>query len=303
MKLKIISIILIFGLISVIPISYGQLAIGSEAKQKSIELFVNKSEIIEAKHVIYPSKMPVTVNLFEGVEKNSIETKDEEGNKIDAGINDDGKENLSITIFPTNTQTIIKYNITEQSSLMDNLWMIKAQYNETFSIIFTEEIEFIFLNNNLIPLENRDGVSVNGGGEVKVEYYSIIPKSIQKVQWEENKFDVKIMSDLKIERFNFDQESKSISFEINEKDQFVTIAIPQELLGGPYVVMLDDEKILYGKSFENENIVLLYMKPETVGQITIIGTTVIPEFSMFIPLIMGFMIILMVPLMRKFTLH
>ena len=35
----------------------------------------------------------------------------------------------------------------------------------------------------------------------------------------------------------------------------------------------------------------------------IIGTTVIPEFSMFIPLIMGFMIILMVPMMRKFTLR
>ena len=45
------------------------------------------------------------------------------------------------------------------------------------------------------------------------------------------------------------------------------------------------------------------MKPESPGQITIIGTTVIPEFSIFIPLIMGFVIILTLPLMRKVSLH
>ena len=45
------------------------------------------------------------------------------------------------------------------------------------------------------------------------------------------------------------------------------------------------------------------MKPESTGEITIIGTTVIPEFSMFIPLIMGFLIILTVPAMKKFSLR
>ena len=67
--------------------------------------------------------------------------------------------------------------------------------------------------------------------------------------------------------------------------------------------MLEDEQIRYSKSDENENNVLLNIKPETTGQVTIIGTTVIPEFSMFIPLIMGFMIILTVPLMKKFSLR
>jgi hypothetical protein len=302
--MKKVFVVLIIGMLfSVIPIVDGQLTLGQKANQKSIELFVDKSEIIEVKHVISPSKMPVTVNLFEGVTQNSIEVKNEDGEEKEIGIGNDGKGNVSITIFPTVTQTIIKYNVTEQSSLTDNLWTVKAKYNETYSVLFPEEIKFIFLNNNLIPLENRDGISVNGGGEIKVEYYSMIPKSIQKVQWEENKFDVKIISDLKIERFNFDQESKSISFEINEKDEFVTVGIPQELLWGPYVIMLDDEKIHYGKSFESENIVLLYLKPETTGQVTIIGTTVIPEFSMFIPLIMGFIIILTVPTMRKFSLR
>ena len=43
--------------------------------------------------------------------------------------------------------------------------------------------------------------------------------------------------------------------------------------------------------------------PESKGTITIIGTTVIPEFSMFLPLIMGFLIVLTVPFMKKFNLH
>ena len=77
----------------------------------------------------------------------------------------------------------------------------------------------------------------------------------------------------------------------------------EELLGGPYVVLLDENQIRFSKFVTEENLVLLNIKPEMPGQITIIGTTVIPEFSMFIPLIMGFMIILMVPLMKKFTLH
>ena len=77
----------------------------------------------------------------------------------------------------------------------------------------------------------------------------------------------------------------------------------EELLGGPYVILLNDEKIKYTKSSIKENYVSLSMKPESPGEITIIGTTVIPEFSMFIPLIMGFMIILAVPAMRKFSLH
>ena len=77
----------------------------------------------------------------------------------------------------------------------------------------------------------------------------------------------------------------------------------EELLGGPYLIFLDDEKIKFNKGMRGENHVVLNMKPDVPGEITIIGTTVIPEFSMFIPLIMGFLIILTVPFMKKFSLH
>ncbi|MDA8720887.1 hypothetical protein N9M35_03585 [Nitrosopumilus sp.] len=127
-------------------------------------------------------------------------------------------------------------------------------------------------------------------------------KTIEKVIWEENKFDVEIITDSEIENFYFDQTSKSISFEVNEENEHLTISMSEELLGGPYVILLNTEKIQYSKS-EIDGYVTLSMKPESIGEITIIGTTVIPEFSMFIPLIMGFLIILTVPFVKKINLH
>ena len=117
------------------------------------------------------------------------------------------------------------------------------------------------------------------------------------------KFNVEIITDSKVNGFNFEQTSKSISFEVNEKNKFVTINMEEKLLGGPYVILLDNEKIEFSQYSIKENYISLAMKPESSGEIMIIGTTVIPEFSMFIPLIMGFMIILTVPLMKKFSLR
>ena len=300
---KIFGIVIISIIISIIPIANAQFSIGVEAEQKLIELTVDKSEKIKVKHVISASKMPVTVNLFNGVIVESIEIKNENDEKKEISLTNDGKGTQVITIFPTKTNSIIKYNLEDKSSLYDNLWTIRTQYNENYSIIFPEDVNYIFLNNNIIPLENQKGISVNGGGNIILQYYSELPKIIQKVEWEENQFDVKIITNSKIDKFNFEQISKSINFKINEKDEFVTLSIPQELLGGPYVVLLDDEKIKYSKNFENENNVLLTIKPDLVGNVEIVGTTVIPEFSMFIPLIMGFLIILTVPFVKKINLH
>ena len=77
----------------------------------------------------------------------------------------------------------------------------------------------------------------------------------------------------------------------------------KELLGGPYVILFNNEQIKYNQHSINENYISLNVKPESTGEIIIIGTTVIPEFSMFIPLIMGFLIVLTVPFMKKFSLH
>ena len=114
---------------------------------------------------------------------------------------------------------------------------------------------------------------------------------------------MEITSYSNIDNFIFDQPTKSITFDISEENRFVTTIIPLELLWDPYSVFLDDKKILYHKFNNNGTHVWINIKPDTTGEITIIGTTVIPEFPIIAPLAIGFLMILVVPLMRKFNLR
>jgi hypothetical protein len=301
MNQKIISTIIIFGLLTVIPTAYGQLSLGSEAKQELIEVKINPDGEINVKHVVSPSNMPTTVPLFLGEISNLIIT-DDLGEEINSGTANDAKGNLSILLLSSNQNSIITYNL-ENMKINNNLFNTEISYPQKFSVIFEESINLIFLNNNVLFLDDKKGVSINGGGNMKIEFYSTESKIIEKATWEENEFDVEIITDSEIQSFNFNQPEKSLSFQVNDENKFVTITMSEELLGGPYVTLLDDEKIKYTKFVRDEGIVSLNLKPETTGQVTIIGTTVIPEFSMFIPLIMGFLIILTVPAMRKFSLR
>ncbi len=290
---------MIFALIAV-PVANAQF--GAPAYQKSTHLIIDELDNIEAKHVIGFSNDPVMINLFEGAITESITVTNEDGKELEfaiVGMGDYG----SVTIFTATENTIIKYNLKNMFRQSDNLLTLNIGYPKTFGILFSEKIDQIFLNNQIIQLGDKKGISINGGGYVNVDYYSKNLKHIEEVIWEENKFDVEIITDSEIDEFNFDQESKSISFQVNEKNKFVTISMEEELLGGPYVILLNDEKIKYSKYSIKENHILLSMKPESPGEIIIIGTTVIPEFSMFLPLIMGFLIILTLPLMRKVSLH
>ena len=301
MNQKIISAIIIFSLIIVVPTAYGQLTLGSEAKQELIEVKISPTGEINVKHIVSPSNMPTSVTLFEGEIKKLIVTNDS-GEEINSGTANDVKGNLSVMVLPSKQSTTIEYNL-ENMNLENNLFVTEISYQKKFSVLFDESIKLIFVNNNAIFLDDKKGISINGGGNTEIKFYNEELKIIKEVIWEENKFDVEIITDSEIQSFNFNQAEKNISFQVNDKNKFVTISMSEELLGGPYVILLDGEQILYTKFVRDGKIVSLNLKPEAPGQVTIIGTTVIPEFSMFIPLIMGFMIILTVPLMRKFSLR
>ena len=301
MNQKIISAIIIFSLIIVVPTAYGQLTLGSEAKQELIEVKISPTGEIKVKHIVSPSNMPVSVTLFEGEIKKLIVTNNL-GEEINSGTANDVKGNLSVMVLPSEQSTTIEYNL-KNMNLENNLFVTEISYQKKFSVLFDESIKLIFVNNNAIFLDDKKGISINGGGNTEIKFYNEESKIIKEVIWEENKFDVEIITDSEIQSFNFNQAEKNISFQVNDKNKFVTISMSEELLGSPYVILLDGEQILYTKFVRDGKIVSLNLEPEAPGQVTIIGTTVIPEFSMFIPLIMGFMIILTVPLMRKFSLH
>ena len=304
MNQKIISTIIIFGLLTVIPTVYGQLTLGGEAKQEVIEVKINLDGEISVKHIVSPSNTGSTLFLFENaiIPEDNLTGKNEMGNETQLGIIDDGLGNKSIFVLPSKQNTIVEYNL-KNMSLKDNLFNTEISYDEKFSMIFDKSIDLIFVNSNPVILDNKKGISIHGGGNVKIEFYENKSKIIKEAIWEENKFDIEIITDSEIEAFDFNQPEKSISFQVNDENKYMTITMSEELLGGPYVTLLDDEKIKHTKFIRDGGFVSLSFNPQETGQVTIIGTTVIPEFSMFIPLIMGFLIILTVPAMRKFSLR
>ena len=304
MNRKIISIFAIFTLILVIPTANAQLSLGGEAKQDLIEIKLNPEGEINVKHIVRSSNVGSSLLIFDNaiIPDQNFTGENELGEEIQLGIVDDGLGSKTIFILPSKYNAIIEYSL-EDMILKDNLFTTTISYHEKFDVIFDESIEMLFVNNNSIFLDDKKGIAVSGGGDAKIEFYSNPSKILKEIIWDENKFDLEIIGDAKIERFNFDQASKSISFEITDKSKFVSIKLSEELLGGPYLTLLNDEKIKHTKYVNNKNIILLNIMPESKGTITIIGTTVIPEFSMFLPFILGFLIILTVPFMKKINLH
>jgi len=263
---KIVFSSLIICTLIAIPVANAQF--GEPAYQKVTQLLIDESENIQAKHIIGFSNNPVSVNLFEGAIIESITVTNEDGNELEFGITGMGDYG-TLTIFLPQKNTIVKYNLENMFRQSDNLLTLNIGYPKQFSIIFSEKTELIFLNDQIIQLGDKKGISINSGGYVNVDYYNKIPKIIEEIIWEENKFDVEIITDSKIDEFNFDQGSKSISFQINEKNKFVTITMEEELLDSPYVILLNDEKIAYTKSISKENYFSLSMKPQAIGEIMI----------------------------------
>jgi len=286
---KIFVIIAILMVFTIIPASNAQLSLGGEADQKSIEVKISSSGEVNVKHVVKPSNIPVNVDLLDGTIS-------------DISITNENGDNDSVLIFPSNQNSIVEYNLDDVLILNDNLWSFKISYPQTVVVIIPEEIDQVYVNNTPIQLGDNKGIGCHGCN-MNLQYYYPLPKIIQQVEWEEDSFVVEIITNSEIEKFNFDQSLKSISFQVNDENKFITTIIPLELLGGPYVVFLDDDKILFHKFMNGETHTTLDFIPKTSGEITITGTTVIPEFPIIAPLAIGFLMILVIPLMKKINLH
>jgi len=92
-------------------------------------------------------------------------------------------------------------------------------------------------------------------------------------------FDIKIISE-GIYSMSFSQEEKSITLESDGTGGLIEVAIPKELLGGEFTVMIDgnEEPIEFDVSETETESVLLFDKPADSSIIAIQGTTVVPEF-------------------------
>jgi hypothetical protein len=298
MNTKIFGFLIILLMISIIPIANAQISIGEKAVQKSVEVIINSVGDVHVKHVVRSSNVPTQIELINGTVSNLSLTNEQGEEKLFSITGD----NNGVLIQPSGNDSIIEYDLDQVLNQKDNIWTWDFRYLELTSFIFPGEADLIFVNDNVVNLGEEKGIMCHGC-QMVLEYSINELKIFKNVKWEDKEFVVEIRSHSNIDNFIFDQPTKSIIFDISKDTRYVTTIIPLELLWEPYLVSLDNEKIDQHKFNNNGTHVWLNMKPETTGEITIIGTTVIPEFPIIAPLAIGFLMILVVPLMRKVNLH
>lgn len=298
MNSKIFAVLLIVLLVTIIPAAYAQVTIAEKANQKSVEVRIDSEGNVHVIHIIDSSNTPKQVDLISGTVSN-ISITNEQGEKRQVSVIGD---NNAVLIMPSNENSILQYELDDVISQINNVWTWDFLYLQSTSFILPEEIDLVFANERPVYLGDMKGINCHGC-QMLLEYSTKELQINQNVEWEDQQFLVKMVSNSNVNNFVFDQPSKSIAFEVSEKNRFVNTVIPLELLWGPYSVFLDDEKILFQEYFNNGTHIWVTIVPETSGEVTIIGTTVVPEFSIMLPLIMGFFVILAIPFMKKFNLH
>jgi len=298
MNTKIFGFLIILFIISIIPVADAQISIGEKAVQKSVEVSINSVGEVHVKHVVRSSNLPRDLELILGTVSNISVTNEQGEEKLFSILGD----NKGVLIETSKEDSIIEYDLDHVLSQIDDVWTWSFRYLETTSFIFPEEVDLIFVDERPVYFDENKGISCHGC-EMVLEYSINEPKNFKNVKWEDKEFLVEIKSHSNIDKFIFNQPTKSISFYISEKNRFVTTIIPLELLWEPYSIFLNDEKIFFREINNNGTHVWLNIKPETTGEIIILGTTVIPEFPIIAPLAVGFLMILVVPLIRKFNLR
>ncbi len=296
--MKVFVFLVIISIISIIPVADAQISLGEKASHESIEVIINSVGEVHLKHDVRQTSVPIQVDFIDGT-VSDISVTNEQGKEKQVNI---VGGNIGVLILPTNQNSIIEYNLDDVLSQKNGLWTWNFRYLESTSFFVPEEVDLLFVNEKPVFMGENKGFACHGC-QMLFEYSINEPKKIKQVNWNDEEFLVVIRTLAEIENFDFSQSEKKISFNVNDNNQFVTTIIPLELLWDPYSVFLDGEKIDQHKFNNNGTHVWLNLRPETSGEITIIGTTVIPEFPIIAPLAIGFLMILVMPLMRKFNLR
>jgi len=134
--------------------------------------------------------------------------------------------------------------------------------------------------------------------------YSIIPNVGKSVGDGETYFDVEYDFNRLLANPEINEDEKSITFEIIGEPQSdihdLELRLPSELIDGNFVIWLDGERISDYEQEREGDLNVLYVQLESNSELlTIMGTSVVPEFGTLSMIILGISIISMLILSQK----
>jgi len=300
MGLKKILVTLVFvGLFFSMSEAFGQITFG-EKPQQIIKIIIDENGIAHVTHEVEGSvKTTQQVETVVGKMLN-FSVVDRDGNDVQHLTLE--KNPLAVVLPPSNRDMIfIRYDLSDVIVLKDGIWTWKWVGIEATNFYFPKNVDMIWINDRPIYIGEK-GIRQHGGA-MTLEYVPDEPIISKEVVWEDKKFEVGIKTLTDIDVLEFNQLGKRITFNIPKNNSLVTVIIPLELLWEPYDVYLNSNQTLNSEFYNNGTHAWLGFRPDTSGTINIIGTTVVPEFPLFVPLVIGISIVLMLQFRNKFNFH
>ena len=296
---KILVTLVFVGLFFSMSEAFGQITFG-EKPQQIIKIIIDENGIAHVTHEVEGSvKTTQQVETVVGKMLN-FSVVDRDGNDVQHLTLE--KDPIAVVLPPSNRDMIfIRYDLSDVIVLKDGMWTWKWVGIEATNFYFPKNVDMIWINDRPIYIGEK-GIRQHGGA-MTLEYVPDEPIISQKVVWEDKKFEVGIKTLTDIDVFEFNQLGKRITFNIPKNNSLVTVIIPLELLWEPYDVYLNSNQTLNSEFYNNGTHTWLGFRPDTSGTINIIGTTVVPEFPLFVPLVIGISIVLMLQFRNKFNFH
>ncbi len=296
---KITFTILTIVLFSSFPQLFAQqISLGDPANQ-DLEISITENGEVHVIHNIVKSSKAQQV-LFVNGTYSDLKVIDVDGNEPTYSVITSPNE--FITLFPTSKDVIVEYDLEDILYLKNGTWRWDFLYLADTVFYFPEKVDLLFANANPVLIGDHKGMKCHGC-QVTLQYVFDEPIFNQIVKWEDEEFAVVFRTLSEITLFTFDQPRRMIIFDINEPDQFVTMFIPLELLWNPYDVYLNDKNINKNRFLVNETHVGISVKPHTSGTISIIGTSAVPEFPIFIPLFVALTAVIILQFRSKLNLR
>lgn len=336
--MKIQHIVSILILIFVIPNAFAQSTedgpqgtFGKFPENQSITIDISADGAVHVTHDVKRDQGSRYVEFVKGTVSN-IEVHDTNGDDVLFGETGYG-EIRGIQVF-TSIPVKIQYDLDDALEFVDGIWYWDYEYvfgNAKF--YFPNKVDFVYVNDRFVNLGGAKGINCHGCG-LELAYYVDTKPEIKNIQWESRNIPVEIFSQNELINFSFMQPEKMIVFE-TENSQLVTLKIPLELLWNPYQAYFAEkneksplispqnvaecneaEDMLtihgttkcYHKIFNNEievddKNVLLTIHPNKSGTIVILGTSAIPEFPLFMPLVIGILLVILFQFRSKINFN
>ena len=272
-------------------VAFGQqVSVGETPKEDIVVTIDNNGTAHVVHNVIGPYSNPVQVDMITGNLTNFSVTDQNGGSVQYSTISG---QPMAVLLFPSDrNMTLIKYDLPNIVSFSNGIWKWKyfdppdAQFTDFH---FPKGVDMIWSNITDDPTRARPvylgghGLRQVGNG-FTVEYVINEPITIQTVQWQDKTFNVGIRTLANVGSPTFDQPTMSYSFNIDQPNSFVTVIMPQELLWGPYQATMNTNKTLTNEFHDNGTYAWVGLRPAHSGTVLITGTTVVPEFPLFVPL-------------------